>query len=358
MPVRLTESAISKASREVAATGRRDLADAGCPGLRLRLTPGGAATWVLACRDRHGRMRRFPLGSDPALGISDARGKARELHTRVKQQGADPIADRRRDRAIGTAARLGEGTLSAMLVLYGNQRGATLKRWAEAKRSIEVVFKPLLIRPVATLTASDFQMLADAYKAPHSAGAAVRYVRPVLKWGVTRGYLSPEVAALHLPIPVKRRRRVLSCDEIAVLVPTLRASGRPHAHALLFMLLTLTRRQETASARWGQVNMHAGIWTIPETKNGEPHVVPLSRQALNLLRSRLPTGVEGESKQPDLTALIFCTSTGAPLSNWDRETKALMEASGTAGWTGMICVAREQRCWGKWANCLTSSKRP
>jgi len=31
--------------------------------------------------------------------------------------------------------------------------------------------------------------------------------------------------------------------------------------------------------------------------------------------------------------LIFATSTGAPLGNWDRETKALQEASDTQGWT-------------------------
>jgi integrase len=35
--------------------------------------------------------------------------------------------------------------------------------------------------------------------------------------------------------------------------------------------------------------------------------------------------------QPD--ALIFATETGGPLSNWDRETKQFMEASGTEGWT-------------------------
>src|SRR5947209_18557829 len=64
MPVRLTETAIQSAARKVAEAGeRRDLADAACPGLRLRLTPAGAKSWVLACRDRLGRMRRFPLGS-------------------------------------------------------------------------------------------------------------------------------------------------------------------------------------------------------------------------------------------------------------------------------------------------------
>jgi hypothetical protein len=99
MPVRLTETAINRAIREVSDGTRRDLADAGCAGLRLRLTPAGTATWVLACRDRQGRMRRFPLGSYPDKGVSEARSEARTLHTRVKQDGADPVADRRRERA-------------------------------------------------------------------------------------------------------------------------------------------------------------------------------------------------------------------------------------------------------------------
>ena len=117
------------------------------------------------------------------------------------------------------------------------------------------------------------------------------------------------------------------------LLPVLRASSRPYAPALRFMLLTLTRRQETALARWRDVDMEARTWTIPETKNGEPHTVPLSRQAMDLLRSRLPTDDAGNPRHPDPDALVFATSTGAPLGNWDRETKALQEASGTEGWT-------------------------
>ena len=102
MPIALTETGIRKAIRESAVTGRRDLADANCRGLRLRLTPAGSTTWVLACRDRFGRMRRFRLGSFPEVGISEARAAARTLHVRVKQDGADPVADRRRQRLRAT----------------------------------------------------------------------------------------------------------------------------------------------------------------------------------------------------------------------------------------------------------------
>src|SRR5438874_1962221 len=103
MPVRLTDTAISKAVRDAPETGRRDLADVTCPGLRLRVTPTGSATWALACRDRQGRMRRFFIGAYPAKGISEARSEARALHAQVKQHGADPVAERRRERAMGQA---------------------------------------------------------------------------------------------------------------------------------------------------------------------------------------------------------------------------------------------------------------
>jgi integrase len=333
MPVRMTETAIGRAIREAADGTRRDLADASCPGLRLRVTSGGVASWVLACRDRHGRMRRFPLGGYPAIGISNARRKARELHTRVRQEAADPIADRRRDRVIGAAAKVGEGTLSALLDLYEKQRGSEQKRWAEAKRSVNMVFRPLLARPLVSLKAQDFQMLADGYKAQHAAGAAVRNIRPILKWATTRGYTASEVCVLHAPIPIRRRRRILSDTEMAAVLPVLRASDRPYAAAMLFMLLTLCRRQEVALARWRDVNMEARTWTIPETKNGEVHVVPLSRQAMDVLRSRLPLDAADRSRRLDPSTLIFPTSAGTSLGNWDRETKALQKLSGTEGWT-------------------------
>src|SRR5215210_2458143 len=126
MPVRLTETATRAAIARAGQTGRRDLADAALPGLRLRLTSAGAASWALACRDPHGRMRRFPLGAFPAMGLSEARDKARSLRVRVRE-GEDPVAERRRARAIGRDARDGIGTLAALLELYAAGPGAELK---------------------------------------------------------------------------------------------------------------------------------------------------------------------------------------------------------------------------------------
>nr|WP_294504569.1 site-specific integrase [uncultured Rhodopila sp.] len=329
------------------------------------------------------------------------------MHVDVKHDGADPIADKRRDLAMGKAARAGIGTLAAVLDLYGAKRGDAQKAWGEARKRIDLIFKDLLARPAETLTRPALQMLADGYASQSSASYAVRSLRPALKWAAQRGYVTEDATRIVPPAPVKRRKRVLARGELAALVPVLRSGAAaydvvsrfsalaagtdvaglhwrqidlaagtltrrtrtdgavtvhklkmspaaitllrglppglpgdlvfPHATAhpaaMLLMLLTLTRRQEAATARWRDVDLDAKTWTIPDTKNGEPHTVPLSRQALDLIRSRLPIDDAGNAKQPDPDGLVFATSTGAAPGNWDRETKALQEASGTKDWT-------------------------
>jgi integrase len=96
------------------------------------------------------------------------------------------------------------------------------------------------------------------------------------------------------------------------------------------MLLTLARRQETCSAQWRDVDWKAGTFTIRDTKNGEPHLIPLPHQAVALLRARLPKDGTGATIDPAPDALIFATSTGGALPNWDREAKRLIVASGLA----------------------------
>jgi integrase len=320
----MTDKAISKAANEAADTGRRiELIDAGQEGLRLRLTHAGARSWVLAARDATGGMRRFPLGSYPVMGISAAREAARAMRAQVRA-GADPIAERQRKRASAQSAREGVGTLAALLALYGDKAAAQRKSWPDCQRRIGSVFKPHLVKPLAALKARDLQMTADAWGSAQSASAAVRYIRPVLKWAAQRGYCDAALAVLHQPATVGRRERFLSREELAAVLPVLAKDDRPYARAMRLMLLTLARREEVCAARWRDVNLDAAVWTIPATKSGRPHAVPLSGQALALLRA-LGSG------EPD--ALVFATANGTRLANWDKAGKALHAATATTGWT-------------------------
>lgn len=326
MPVNLTEPGIRAAIVRAGEIGKQiDLSDESLPGLRFRANPGGTATWNLNCRDQSGRMRRFSIGSFPAISIAEARKRARKLRDEVKQNGADPTADRRRKRLRAKDAAAGIGTLAALLDSYAKQRGLALKSWADGRRQIENVFGPFLKRSLESLTKADLQNHADNWKSKQAASAAVRYLRPILKWAAERELLAASVAALTQPASTVTRRRVLSDDELERLLPALRASARPQAAAMLFALFTLARRDEIASACWRHIDFEAQVWLIPETKAGRPHRVPLSRQALALLEGRRPDTEKPEAK-------IFASGTGGKLDNWHRITAELQKASETSDW--------------------------
>jgi hypothetical protein len=60
------------------------------------------------------------------MGIAEARESARAMRAEVRK-GADPVAERRRQRAIGRDARDGIGTVTALLELYAKQKGRRSK---------------------------------------------------------------------------------------------------------------------------------------------------------------------------------------------------------------------------------------
>jgi integrase len=248
------------------------------------------------------------------------------MAAKVQREGVDPVAEGKRRRQQARDAAAGVGTLAALLDLYGKRVGANMKSWPECRRRIDHVFAGFLCKPIPTLKVEHLQLAADAHPSAQSAAAAVRYLRPVLKWAAQRRYMAADVAALHPPAVVARRDRVLSREELAALLPVLVGSANPYARAVRFMLWTLARREEVGGARWHEIDLGAATWAITATKNGNTHVVPLPRQAVDFLASIRP-----DDAKPG--GLVFPNAAGNALANWDRETKALMKASGTEGWT-------------------------
>lgn len=320
--MRLTEAVIAKLVRDAAAQGKQlEQRDAECTGLEIRIgAKTGVRTWALRCRDPSGRLRTFSLGRHPAMGLADARRAAHRLREEVRC-GRDPTAERRQARALPEEDPAPTATLKAVIDIY--ETHCQLKSWPHSRPRVDRVFAPLMGRAIASLTSIDLQVAADAYPAQQSASFAIRTVRPALRWAARRGLAPKELADIVQPVTVNRRERVLSRDELAELLPVLLPADDPYRALFLFLLLTLARRDEASEARWGAVDFERRIWTIPTPKNGQAHLVPLSRQALDLLR-RLGPG------EPE--ALIFCTATGSALGNWDRAGKRLMAESGTAGW--------------------------
>lgn len=306
-----------------------ELVDGAVPGLRLRILPSGTRTWSLAMR-ANGVMRRFEVGT--GLGLSAAREKAQSLRLEI-QSGADPTAAKRIARMKAISAVEGSGTFGSVIDAYftiGN--GALLKTRDVQRKHLKSVFCRLVDRHAMDIKSSEIQLLIDAHPAKVSSARAAAYLRPILKWASKRDLVQGSFD-LEKPITPAPLQRVLTNDELAKLLPTF---DDAYGRCCKFMLLTACRRGEAIAATWNQIDLRNQIWTIPgsdrkdtrsqsarRARPKDPMAVPLSQQAMALLKSIQMTKISGSRTEPKKNAQetdqpIFKSERGGALSNWSR----------------------------------------
>jgi integrase len=83
----------------------------------------------------------------------------------------------------------------------------------------------------------------------------------------------------------RKHHPALPYAEVPALMVELRALPGVPARALEFIILTAVRTAEARFARWSEVDLRAGVWTIPSErmKGDKEHRVPLSDRALAIL---------------------------------------------------------------------------
>ena len=108
------------------------------------------------------------------------------------------------------------------------------------------------------------------------------FLRRVLMIAVKDGKLMRNPVSAVRFLPEEHRTRFLSDEEIAHLRQHI---STEHWKAVAFAIETGLRRAEQVSLRWNQVNLEAGVLTIPLSKSGKTRHVPLSEGALAILRS-------------------------------------------------------------------------
>jgi integrase len=288
-------------------------------GLSVLVYPNGCKSFVVRYVGANGARRRLPLGDYPGLGLADARLKAQAVRIEVVS-GADPARERAAARVQArhgeTLAELAESYWTAAAIgIHGGRRRplrpSTLERqkglWAKHLKPVfgHLPYKDLRRADVrqymqglvlqGRLSASSIASIGDVLRAlyAHALNEDLVEFNPTV--GLTR------------PITPESRARLFTEDALRKILASLQAAaaasdeGRddpyarmgPHmALGLQFLILTLTRRTEAAAARWTEIDLKARTWIIPgaRTKNRQPHVVPLSPQAMEVLLAarRLP----------------------------------------------------------------------
>jgi integrase len=160
-------------------------------------------------------------------------------------------------------------------------------------------------------------------KAPVQAARIYSHARALFNWAVGRDILdrSPceKLKLSALTAKRKKRRRILSADELRAFWSATERLGYPYRPFFRMLALTGLRRREVAQARWCQFDLQQAIWVIPaaQMKMDVDFVVPLVPAAVKLLKA-LPHFSKGD--------FLFSTTEGQrPISGFSKTKRRLDE---------------------------------
>lgn len=289
----LTDSAIRKAKPT---EKPQRLFDGG--GLYLEVSPSGGKWWRLKYRFG-GKEKRLSLGTYPDTSLASARAK-RDDARKLLASGVDPSENRKATRAAGTRATA--DSFEVVAREWFAKRSAT---WAPSHASKIMlrfendVFPWLGTRHVGEINARELlatiNRIADrgavesAHRALQSAGQVFRYA---IATGRAERNPAADLRGALPPVKQSHHAAILEPDKIGAL---LRAAHGYEGSlivrcALRLAPLVFVRPGELRHAEWCEIDMKAAQWTIPGTKmkTRQPHLVPLSQQAVEILRELHP----------------------------------------------------------------------
>jgi integrase len=269
-------------------------------GFAVRVTSTGVKTFVVEKRV-NGRVRRSNIGRYGPLTVEQARKQARTVLAKMAN-GIDVTAEKRE--AAAKAATLRE----AFAEFLQARQGLKPKTVRDYQRVMSTSFADWQRKAVVDITKDMVERRHRKLGEEHGhawANLSMRVLRAVLNFAAGK-YEDAKGRTILPENPVKRlshtrawyrvdrRRTYIKPHELRPWfnAVTALASDHPQAKAdivrdyLLFILFTGLRRQEAARLRWEDVDLKGRTLTVTDTKNHQPHTLPLSEFLLELLTGR------------------------------------------------------------------------
>lgn len=283
----LTDTAIRNAKPE---DKPRKLADE--KGLFLLAHPNGSKYWRFKYRFG-GREKLLALGVYPEISLADARQR-RDDARKLLANGADPGETKKATKAAGADKAANSFEIIAR-EWWQTKKQPTLSEGHAARilRQLELdIFPWIGKKPVADLTAPDLLSAVrriETRGALESAHRALQNCGQVLRYAVATGRAVRDVSAdLRGALPPVKETHLAAVTEPKQVAPMLRAFDDYTGSfvtkcALRLAPLVFVRPGELRKAEWADIDLEQAEWRYLVTKTNTPHIVPLSRQAVEIL---------------------------------------------------------------------------
>lgn len=280
-------------------------------GLYLEIAPSGGKWWRFKYRFG-GKEKRLSLGVYPDVGLKDARAK-RDDARKLLADGADPGAQRKAAKLA--KAEIGGNTFEALGREWMAVRG---KEWTESYASKTTsalerhAFPAIGSKPITEIAAPDLLALLRAIESRGTVDMAHRvqqHCGAIFRFAVATGRaVADPVPSLRGALSTVKQEHYAALTDPAEYAELLRVIDNYRGEAttkaaMQLLALTFQRTQEVRFAEWSQFDIEAALWRIPAEvmKMREAHIVPLSQQAIEVIKRLQPLTGGGR--------LVFSSST-------------------------------------------------
>ena len=258
------------------------------------MTPSGKKTFALRYRDLAGEQSRITLGEySPNFTLANARDRVREIKQGLAN-GTDPKAEVTKRRNEATEAERYRYTFAQLARDFEARHLPTLR--PKTSSEYQRIIRNILVPEFGSLSVESIrrrhvfalhERIGVDEQHPRTANFAKAVLSKMFTFAIEREYIEANPAlnvASHKAGKV-RRDRFYTADELRAIWNAIEQQQDPVRSYFKMLMLTGQRRTETLKARWENIDLQRGTWTIPatDTKNKLEHVLPLSSQVAEIL---------------------------------------------------------------------------
>ncbi len=277
-------------------------------GLYLIVAPSGGKWWRFNYRFG-GKRKTLSMGTYPDTSLKDARDK-RDTARKQLEQGIDPSENRKAKKAAQSAQT---NTFDVVAREWHDKFKPT---WVEGHAAIQLrimerdLFPLIGKQPIADIGAPallECLRLIEVRGAMNTAHRAKQIAGQVFRYAVATGRAERDPTGdLKDALPTIKPVHFPAITEPQAIGELLRAIDGYKGQlttccALKIMPLVFVRTGELRRAQWADIDLDAAEWRYFVTKTDTPHIVPLSTQALAILRELHPLTGKGRYVFPSLS---------------------------------------------------------
>lgn len=251
-------------------------------GLALYITSNGAKTYFVR-KQIKGKDQKLVLGSVEDLTVEQARKMARVVKGKIAE-GFDPVAEKRKEKAHQVT--FGEH-FHEYLERYSKKHK---KSWMYDEREVHKFLSQWFNRRLSDISKGEVQKLVLRVCDDHGlyqANRILERIRAMYNKAIEWGWEGTNPTNGIKKYREKKRDRFILPNEMPYLFQALQEESNETARDYFMILLLVgQRRTNVLMMRWEEINWEHQIWRIPDTKSGEPVIVPLTEKAIDVLSNR------------------------------------------------------------------------